>query len=139
VAEIEERTGFEFFRNVLFTKKNRKGVRNAFIGQKASAPPCPECKKPLRRIKGKSGFFWGCTGFSDGCKYSCDDKRGKPVAKAKPATSSKHECKSCGKALVRRPGQKSGHWWSCSGYPECKQTYQDKKNAPIYPTAEKTA
>ena len=43
------------------------------------APLCPTCQKNLRRIKGKKGFFWGCTGYSNGCKYSCDDKDGKPA------------------------------------------------------------
>ena len=44
---------------------------------------CPKCSKPLRRINGKDGFFWGCTGFSDGCKYSCQDKGGSPVLNAR--------------------------------------------------------
>lgn len=40
-------------------------------------------------------------------------------------------CQSCSKNLIRRKGKK-GHWWSCSGYPECKQTYRDMKGKPNY-------
>jgi|UPI00056BF2A3 DNA topoisomerase III len=40
---------------------------------------CPECKEgKLRRIKGKKGYFWGCSRFSDGCKATYQDKGGKP-------------------------------------------------------------
>jgi DNA topoisomerase-3 len=39
--------------------------------------PCPECAKPLRRRKGKNGWFWGCTGYPD-CKGTLPDNRGKP-------------------------------------------------------------
>ncbi len=39
--------------------------------------PCPECGKPLRRMRGSKGFFWGCTGYKDGCKVSFSDKAGR--------------------------------------------------------------
>lgn len=43
-------------------------------------PTCPSCAKSLRRIgkKGGNGFFWGCSGFEDGCKFTCSDKAGQP-------------------------------------------------------------
>lgn len=40
---------------------------------------CPTCSKPLRRISGSKGFFWGCTAYKDGCKFSCSDEKGQPV------------------------------------------------------------
>jgi DNA topoisomerase-3 len=96
--------------------------------------PCPTCKKALMRFKkkDKNEFFWGCSGFVDGCKYACEDKAGKPVPKAK--VSELHKCKACGKGLSRRPSpKKTGmFWWSCSGYPECKQSYDDAKGTPNY-------
>lgn len=39
---------------------------------------CHECGKPLRRRKGKSGFFWGCTGYPD-CQVTLPDDGGKPA------------------------------------------------------------
>ncbi|BAL83104.1 putative DNA topoisomerase 3 [Selenomonas ruminantium subsp. lactilytica TAM6421] len=39
------------------------------------------------------------------------------------------KCPSCGKVMMRRKGKK-GFFWGCSGYPECKQTFPDKKGKP---------
>ena len=39
------------------------------------------------------------------------------------------KCPSCGKVMMRRKGKK-GFFWGCSGYPQCKQTFSDKKGKP---------
>lgn len=41
---------------------------------------CPSCGRPLRRIARKGGkdFFWGCSGFDRGCKFTCSDRAGRP-------------------------------------------------------------
>lgn len=43
---------------------------------------CPKCERPLRRIKGGKGWFWGCSGYNaeeNPCKHTMDDKNGKPA------------------------------------------------------------
>jgi DNA topoisomerase-3 len=40
------------------------------------------CGGQLRRIKGKNGFFWGCSNYRDGCRETRDDSRGKPIRSA---------------------------------------------------------
>ncbi|MDW9146753.1 DNA topoisomerase 3 [Legionella pneumophila] len=45
--------------------------------------------------------------------------------------SNQYICLVCGKGLVRRPGKK-GFWWSCSAYPQCKESYPDAKGKPAY-------
>lgn len=110
-------------------------VKQNGIGLKIKMYPCPKCKKPLRRIKKKDNnqYFWGCTGFNDGCKYACDDKAGRPLEKKAATVSALYKCMACGQGLTRRPGKKKGvHWWGCSGFPECKQTYSDTKGKPDY-------
>lgn len=111
-------------------------VKRDGIGIKVAFHACPNCKKPLRRFskKDSSTFFWGCTGFNDGCKYSCDDKAGKPVPRAPKAVSALHKCMACGKGLTRRESakKKGAFWWGCSGYPDCKQTYFDSNGKPDY-------
>jgi DNA topoisomerase-3 len=54
--------------------------------------------------------------------------------KRKSPAVSKHKCKACSKGLVRRPSvrTKGEWWWGCSGYPECKKTYQDKVGKPAF-------
>ncbi|RZA11880.1 MAG: hypothetical protein EOP02_31365, partial [Proteobacteria bacterium] len=48
---------------------------------------CTACAKPMRRIKGAKSYFWGCTGYADGCRTTMEDKDGKPVARqSKPTT-----------------------------------------------------
>ncbi|TKW64656.1 MAG: DNA topoisomerase III [Paracoccus denitrificans] len=111
-------------------------VKEHGLAIKTDAPPCPNCSKPLRRMKGSKGQFWSCTGYSEGCKFTAEDKAGKPVlTKKEPATvSAMHKCMSCGAGLIRRPSakKKKAFWWSCSGYPECKQTYFDANGKPDY-------
>ena len=117
-----------------------KRVKETGLAIKVDAPKCPECEKILRKIKRKDGgFFWGCTGYSEGCKYSADDNRGRPVKKETPIVSSLHKCMSCGQGLRRRENTKKRgtYWWSCSGFPDCKQTYFDKQGKPDYSSNKK--
>ncbi len=119
-----------------YVAREVEGVKEHGLTIKTDAPPCPSCGKPLRRMKGSKGHFWSCTGYSEGCKFTTDDKGGKPVmTKKEPAAVSvMHKCMACGKGLVRRPSQKkkNAYWWSCSGYPECTQTYFDANGKPDY-------
>lgn len=41
---------------------------------------CPQCSKPLRKIKGAKGEFWGCTGYPE-CKYIEPTTKKKSVSK----------------------------------------------------------
>lgn len=99
---------------------------------------CPDCGKPMRQRAGKSGAFWGCTGYPE-CKCTLPDVGGKPgERKAAPAPSSEHACRDCGKPLAHRVGQgKKGAYdfWGCTGFPKCKTTYRsDGDGHPIFPT-----
>lgn len=102
--------------------------------------PCPNCGKSLRRAKGTYGYFWGCTGFKEGCSISFPDKGGMPdmEPKQKPKISTDFVCHLCGSGLIRRPSKKKKgiFFWTCSGFPKCKQTYADDKGKPFYPENE---
>lgn len=134
VIQKGERDTESFVRELMeYVTLEVDNVKQNGIGIKIDAPPCPQCKKPLRRIKGNKGYFWGCTGYEDGCKFSCEDKAGKPSPKEAAKISALHKCMSCSKGLSRRPGKKKNtFWWGCSGYPNCKQTYPDLKGKPDY-------
>jgi DNA topoisomerase-1 len=98
--------------------------------------PCPECGKPLRRIPGKSGHFWGCSGHPD-CSVTLPDEGGKPGQK-KPVEVSNFACVKCGKPLVHRVKKGKGGYdfWGCSGFKEgCKASYEDKKGQPDFAKA----
>lgn len=53
-----------------------------------------------------------------------------PFLSAKPKLiQGAFPCPVCGKALHRKEGQR-GHFWFCTGYPECKTTLPDDKGKP---------
>ena len=86
--------------------------------------PCPDCNNPLRRIKGKHGYFWGCSQYQVGCKTVIDDNKGKPAKT--------YQCTACKRKLRKLTGD-NGIFWACTGYKEgCKQTYNDHKNKPVF-------
>lgn len=45
----------------------------AEVDTQAPVRPCPACGKPLRRIKGRRGWFRGCSGYRDGCTTTLPD------------------------------------------------------------------
>jgi DNA topoisomerase-3 len=51
---------------------SKDGIQDA-----APAHPCPDCGKPMRRRKGRRGFFWGCSGYPE-CTTTLPDAGGKP-------------------------------------------------------------
>ncbi len=95
---------------------------------------CQECKNPMKRIKGKYGFFWPCRT----CNVNYKDKRGKPdFAPKKENDVTDFDCGDCGKKLIRRVSVKgkgdqkrSTVWYGCSGFPTCKKTYFDNNGEP---------
>ncbi len=103
--------------------------------QVSAAPkyPCPECGKSLRRILGKSGHFWGCSGHPD-CSVTLPDERGKP-GQQKPQNQSDFVCQRCEKPLIHRikKGKGGYDFWGCSGFKDgCKESYPNKKGVPHF-------
>lgn len=57
---------------------------------KLPTTPCPTCKDGhLRRLNGRSGYFWGCSRYAEGCKATYPDKNGKPEFSGKTSSASK--------------------------------------------------
>lgn len=101
----------------------------------ASGPACPECGDgTLRRRKGPKGHFWGCNRYPE-CKATRPDKGGKPQM-TKPKSGSQAQvsdipCPECGKPLVKRRSKRGkGHWWGCSGFPDCAARFADRRGEP---------
>lgn len=83
---------------------------------------CPKCNKPLRRINGKYGFFWSCSGYKEGCKVTTTDKKGKPL----PVFL----CPKCNQ-LLKQIKAKNGYFWRCSKFDSgCATTFKDFKGKP---------
>lgn len=96
---------------------------------------CQHCHRPLRRLKGANGYFWGCTGYSEGkCAATYSDRSGRPLLMPqKKEISKRFFCQKCRGALVRREGKEKGsYFWGCSNYPNCKQFYRDESGKPVF-------
>lgn len=89
---------------------------------------CPSCQKHMRRIKGKAGFFWGCSD-RENCKTSLPDLNGKAVM---PVPS--RQCPNCGEKISRFLGKNKKFFWGCSDREVCKTTLEDKDGEPVLPT-----
>jgi len=104
-----------------------------FGGEDQAQHPCPLCAKPMRRRKGKNGWFWGCTGYPD-CKSTLPDNRGKPgqankrsearVTGGDPPAKIGEACPQCRSGhLVQRTvknGKNAGKpFVGCTAYPKC--------------------
>lgn len=95
--------------------------------------PCPECGKAMRRIPGKTGHFWGCSGYPE-CSTTRPDADGQPGEKETPKDSG-HACPSCGKSLLRRTkkGKEGYDFWGCSGFKDgCKVSFPNKRGKPDF-------
>jgi ssDNA-binding Zn-finger/Zn-ribbon topoisomerase 1 len=102
--------------------------------------PCPECQKGyMRRIKGKNGYFWGCSEYRSGCKCTASDKNGKPCFEQKKEEyptdkfGKPYPCQKCGQPL-RRISKKDGtYFWGCSNYSNgCRFTAADNDGEPTF-------
>lgn len=96
---------------------------------------CPKCGAALSQINGKHGLFWACNGYkTTGCDVRLPDKNNMPDFSYKKPEISPYKCQSCGKGLIRRKSTKNTKlfFWSCSGYPECKQLYPDMLGKPNF-------
>jgi DNA topoisomerase-1 len=96
---------------------------NGFTLAPLATYPCPDCGKPLRRMKGPTGFFWGCSGYNDGCKATQQDVAGKP--EAAPV------CPTCHVGKLRQIKGSKGLFWACSRFKEgCKATFENSRGRP---------
>ncbi len=99
--------------------------------------PCPQCKAPLARRRGKHGYFWGCTRYPE-CEALLQDKNSKPYVKEVPQVST-ISCPLCKEGKLARRRGKKNYFWGCNRYPDCKGSYWDNKGRPNLQTPQKKA
>ena len=101
------------------------------IAVNKNVPKCPDCGRPMRRRKGKTGFFWGCSGYP-ACKKTVPDKNGKPDFSARKGgtTGKTAKCPICGKNLRQIHG-KFGTFWGCEDRENCNAVFTDYQDKPV--------
>lgn len=130
-----------------FVAQQVENLRHTTI--KLANYPCPECGKNLRRVKGKNGDFWACSGFRDEpqCKVSFPDYKGTPdlngEIKAKEEAKKAREikattCPKCTRQLKRMADKKEEgkYYWACMGVFDnenpCKTFFPEEKGKPQF-------
>lgn len=95
-------------------------VKRSDVTQEATDETCPECQKPLVIKLGKTGRFFGCTGYPE-CSYtrSMDNPDDPDAASREPEIIAGRSCPECQSALHVKTG-KYGKFIGCSSYPKCK-------------------
>lgn len=119
---------------ILKSAEHFKQLKTTDVVSVESGYSCPDCGKSMRRIKGAKGYFWGCSGYQEGCKRTLQDDNGKAVTESKPQRDSSegliYTCPSCKEGKLTRRSGKSGHFWGCNKYPNCKHTQPDDDGKP---------
>lgn len=92
-------------------------VKRSDVTTEETDEKCPECEKPLVIRLGRSGRFYGCTGYPD-CSYTRsletdDDEEGQAE------TLEGRKCPKCENELEIKAG-KYGKFIGCKSYPDCK-------------------
>jgi DNA topoisomerase-3 len=96
---------------------------SAFSALGKDAKKCFKCGKGiLKKIKGKSGPFWGCQ--NPACKATFGDKDGEPQPKPKEKEG---VCPACGGTARLRKGP-YGAYWRCGA---CDQNFNDDGGVPM--------
>jgi len=87
---------------------------------------CPKCKKPLRRIAGKMGPFWGCSGFPQ-CAITLNDVDGVPSQ----LPDNHYRCPVCTRKMIRKQNKQDEYYWYCTGFRKgCDVRLSDQNGRP---------
>lgn len=133
----------EFVSNIIQQDKERKMSVNQkeSAHQNATSYECPECKKGSlirRESKNKKGSFWyGCSEYSNGCKFLCNELNGKPNINNEIQGQTQIQCPKCHKGLlikkqsVSKKTNKPYTWYGCSDWKNgCDFRCFDKDGKP---------
>lgn len=106
-------------------KKAEKEMKNLRQVVEETDEKCDKCGAPMQIRWGRFGRFLSCSRYPE-CKNARDLVNGKPAAAepAAPAPGGEGEgeaCDKCGAPMVLKKGR-FGEFFSCSAYPECKNT-----------------
>jgi DNA topoisomerase-1 len=88
---------------------------------------CHLCGAPMVLKVGKTGQFLGCSKYPE-CKAT-RPIGGQPRAEA---VTSEHHCPKCSKPLLIRENKRGEKFYSCSGFPDCKESFNiDSDGNPV--------
>ena len=88
---------------------------------------CHVCGAPMVLKFGRTGQFLGCSKYPD-----CKATRPLGGAPRAEAVTSEHACPKCSKPLLIRENKRGEKFYSCSGFPACKESFNiDPQGNPV--------
>jgi DNA topoisomerase-1 len=88
---------------------------------------CHVCGAPMVLKFGKTGQFLGCSKYPE-----CKATRPLGGAPRSAPVASEHACPKCGKPLLIRENKRGERFYSCSGFPACKESLNiDPQGNPV--------
>lgn len=131
----------KFFETVSFDGVAKSGGRRAGLEIQETEFTCtaPNCSAPLKRIKGRHGWFFACS--NQECKKLFADLEGMPVEKVAPVKS-EFNCPKCNPSAAAEGGfmmrveskaPKGHYFWGCSAWKNgCKVAVDDDNGKPDF-------
>lgn len=107
--------------------KARQAIKeaNAEAANEPAAEPCDLCGRPMLVKMGRYGPFLACSGYPD-CKNSKDIPKAGDESDEQGEAATEEICEECGKPMAVKRGR-YGPFLSCTGYPECKNRKNIRK------------
>ncbi len=110
-------------------KNAKQNMRNVKREETPTDQICVKCGSPMLIKWGKNGQFIACSNYP-ACKNTQNFTRaedGRIVPTEAGTEETDHTCEKCGRPMVVKRG-KFGPFLGCSGYPECKNIVNVKKD-----------
>jgi DNA topoisomerase-1 len=105
--------------------------------QIATDEVCHVCGAPMVMKFGRTGPFLGCSKYT-GTDEGCNATRPLGGTARAEAVESEHACPKCGRPLMIRENKRGEKFLSCSGYPDCKESFNMDKDGNPVPSAVET-
>jgi DNA topoisomerase I len=110
-------------------KKAKTEMRNIKRQETPTDRICEKCGRPMVIKWGRNGEFLACSNYPD-CKNTQNFIRGdngEIIPPEPQAMETEHRCEKCDRPMVVKQG-KFGPFLGCSGYPECRNIVNIKKD-----------
>ncbi len=110
-------------------KKAKTGMRDVKRQQTPTDMTCEKCDSPMVIKWGRNGEFLACSNYPS-CRNTQNFTRGdngEVIPPEPQVLQTEHACEKCGRPMVVKQGR-FGPFLGCSGYPECKNIVNIKKD-----------
>jgi len=123
----------KIYQRIVACRATKQAVKEAHIhevqthARERTSLICPQCKGCLRRRNGAHGPFYGCANYPD-CAFILNIRYRHRRSAEQHTDAEEQEiliCPQCDGELKRRNSQ-YGHFYGCSGYPDCEFTIKER-------------